>query len=39
MIVDETLIQEWLQVLTILGCRVIKEEQLTKINLGTKENV
>ncbi len=39
MIVDETLVQEWLQDLTILGCRVIKEEQLTKINLGTKENV
>jgi hypothetical protein len=39
MIVDETLIQEWVQDLTIASWIVIKEERLTKANLGTKENV
>jgi hypothetical protein len=39
MIIDETLVQEWIQDLTIVGWTVIDEEQLTKINLGTKENV
>jgi len=42
MIVDETLVQEWVLDLTIVSWRVTKEEQLTKINLGTlgtKENV
>jgi len=34
MIVDETLVQERVQDLTIASWRVIKEEQLTKINFG-----
>jgi len=39
MIIDETLVQEWVLDLTTVGWRVTKEEQLTKINLDTKENV
>jgi hypothetical protein len=39
MIVDETPIREWVQDLTIASWIVIKEEQLTKVNLLTKENV
>ncbi len=39
MIIDETPIRKWIQDLTIVGLIVIEEEQLTKINLNTKENV
>jgi len=39
MIIDETPTQEWVQDLTITGWIVIKEERVTKINLGTKDNV
>jgi hypothetical protein len=39
MIMDERLVQEWIHDLTTIGWRITKEEQLTKINLGTKENV
>jgi hypothetical protein len=39
MIIDETPIQERIQDLTIASWIVTKDEQLTKINLGTKDNV
>jgi hypothetical protein len=39
MIVDETFFQEQIQDLTIASWTITKEEQLTKINLGTIENV
>jgi hypothetical protein len=39
MIVDETLAWKWVQDLTIVGWIVIEEEHLTKMNLGTKENM
>jgi hypothetical protein len=39
MIIDETHVREWVQDLTIVGWTVIEGEQLTKANLGTKENV
>jgi hypothetical protein len=39
MIIDETLAQERIQDLTIARWTVIEEEQLTKVNLGTKEDV
>jgi hypothetical protein len=39
MIVDEAPTQEQVHDLTIVGWIVTKEEQLTKVNLGTKENV
>jgi hypothetical protein len=39
MIINETPIQEQVQDLTIVGWIVIEEEQLTKNNLGTKENI
>ncbi len=39
MIVDETPTREQIQDLTIAGWTITKEEQLTKIKLGTKENV
>jgi hypothetical protein len=39
MIIDETLVQKQVQDLTIACWIVAKEEQVTKINLGTKENV
>ncbi len=39
MIVNETFFREQIQDLTIAGWTIIEEEQLTKINLGTKENV
>jgi hypothetical protein len=39
MIVDETLVRERIQDLTIASWIVIEEEQLTKVNLGTKENM
>jgi hypothetical protein len=39
MIVDETLAREQVQDLTIAGWTVTKEKQLTKVNLGTKNNV
>jgi hypothetical protein len=39
MIIDETPARKWVQDLTIVGWTITKEEQLTKINLGTKENV
>jgi hypothetical protein len=39
MIVDETRVEEQVQDLTIASWTVTKEEQLTEINLGTKENV
>jgi hypothetical protein len=38
MIVDETFAWELVQDLTIVGRIVVKEEQLIKVNLGTKEN-
>jgi hypothetical protein len=38
MIVDETLAQEWIQDLTIASWIVFEEENLTKINLGIKDN-
>ncbi len=39
MIIDETFAWKKIQNLTMVGWKIIKEEQLTKINLGTKENV
>jgi hypothetical protein len=39
MIVDETRVEEQVQDLTIASWIVTKEEQLTKINLGTKKDV
>jgi hypothetical protein len=39
MIIDETPTREQVQDLTIVGWTIKKEEQLTKINLGTKDNV
>jgi hypothetical protein len=36
MIIDETPAREWVQDISIVGWIVIKEEHLTKINLGTK---
>jgi len=39
MIVDETLVWKQVHDLTIARWIVTKEKQLTKINLGTKENV
>jgi hypothetical protein len=39
MIVDETPAREQIQCLTMASVTVTKEEQLTKVNLGTKENV
>jgi hypothetical protein len=39
MIIDETPTQEWIQDLNIARWTNIEEEQLIKINLGTKENV
>jgi hypothetical protein len=39
MITDETLVREWIKDLTIVGLIIIEEEQLTKVNLSTKENV
>jgi hypothetical protein len=39
MIIDETSTREQVQDLTIASWTIKKEEQLTKINLGTKENV
>jgi hypothetical protein len=39
MIVNETLAQEWIQDLTIASWIVTENEQLIKINLGTKENM
>jgi hypothetical protein len=39
MIIDETPIREQIQDLTIASWIVIDEEQLIKINLGTKENM
>ncbi len=39
MIIDETVAQERIQDLTIARWTVIEEEQLTKVNLGTKEDV
>ncbi len=39
MIIDETPTQERIHDLTIRGWTITKQEQLTKINLGTKENV
>jgi hypothetical protein len=39
MIVDETFFQEQVQDLTIASWTITKEEQVTKIKLGTKENV
>jgi hypothetical protein len=37
--IDETPIQEQIQYLTIVSWIVTGDEQLTKVNLGTKENV
>jgi hypothetical protein len=39
MIIDETPIWKWIQDITIVGWTITEEEQLTKINLGTKKNV
>ncbi len=39
MIIDETPPQEWIEYITIAGWTITDEEQLTKINLGTKENM
>jgi hypothetical protein len=39
MIIDEIPTWEWVQDLTIVGWTITKEEQLTKVNLGTKYNV
>jgi hypothetical protein len=39
MIIDETPIQKQIQDLTIVGWIVTEDEQLTIINLGTKDNV
>jgi len=39
MIVNETLSRKQIQDLTIIVWTIIEEEQLTKVNLGTKENV
>jgi len=39
MIVDEILPQKQVHDLTITCWTIIEEEQLTKVNLGTKENV
>jgi hypothetical protein len=39
MIVDETPTRKQVQDLTKVGWTVIEKEQLTKVNLGTKENV
>jgi hypothetical protein len=39
MIIDETPTWKWIQDPTIVGWIITKEEQLTKVNLGTKENV
>jgi hypothetical protein len=39
MIIDETPIREQIQDLTIVSWTIIGDEQLTKVNLGTKENV
>jgi hypothetical protein len=39
MIIDETFIWKQVQDLTITSWIVIEEDQLAKINLGTKENV
>jgi hypothetical protein len=39
MIIDETPTREQVQDLTITSWTIIKEKQLTKINLGTKKNM
>jgi hypothetical protein len=39
MIIDETFIWKQVQDLTITSWIVVEEDQLAKINLGTKENV
>jgi hypothetical protein len=39
MMIHETPTQERVQDLTIADWTITKEEELTKINLGTKENV
>ncbi len=39
MIIDETPIRKQIHNLTIASWIVTEEEQLTKINLGTKENM
>ncbi len=38
-IIDETPIRKRVQDLTITNWTIIKEEQVTKVNMGTKENV